>query len=265
MKIHLVNQSDVLFSMLKTRCFALLVISFFVCFGSASSKEYFDKYYVVVDDAAPFRIVEEWNGVKGYSGIYVDLIKEVSKRTGLELEFVYVPFARAVAMMKSGKADMLLGTVWTAENARFMQFIEASFPAEFITFLLTEGTEDIRYYEDLHGLEIGVLRSARHFELFDTDADLRKFEFTSYDEGARMLEHGRIDAMIIPDLQAFYVLQRPKANLKKSSFKALGTPNYITISKNSSLMKRKKLVEDVFSELIEERFFERLLQVYSFQ
>jgi polar amino acid transport system substrate-binding protein len=229
------------------------------------AKDYFDKYYVVVDDAPPYKIFEKWNGDQGYSGVYVDTLKEVSVRTGLEFEFVNVPFSRGLAMMSSGQADMMLGSAWNPENARIMVYLNASFPEERVTLLISDTTPDIRYYDDLQDLTIGVLRAGRFFDPFDSDTSLLKYEITNFEEGARMLKHHRIDAMIIPERLADHMLLRPNTSLRKASFSALGPRAYITISRKSGLLERKGEIEKAFANLNSEDYFARLMKVYLLQ
>jgi len=114
----------------------------------------------------------------------------------------------------------------------------------------------------LRNLRIGQLRSARYFEPFDSDKGIEKNLFNDYETAFRALQHQRYDALIIPERQGRFLLQHLGMDFRASTFQVPGLPSFITISRNSRLLKHKLKIEQVMSELKSEGFFERLIQVY---
>lgn len=244
--------------------FSALMVSFTKApMGTADDSEVDSLVYkVVVNNAPPYRIIEQWGGNAGYIGAYIDTINEISIRTGLSLEFKNVPFARALSLMKTGKADMMLGPNWSVERADYMIYLNAAFPAEAKVFFLSPKVDDISRYSDLNGLSIGVLRSARYFDPFDNDASLRKDIINDYENGFKMLALNRIDAIIIPERQGKFLMRSLGYEFRKSSFRVPGQPSFVTISRDSKLLQHKDQIEKAMSDLNAEGYFERLMKVY---
>jgi len=219
-------------------------------------------YVVVVNNAPPFRLIEAWDDKSGYSGAYIDTVNEISRRTGLPLEFRNVPFARALAMMQAGRADMMLGPTWSIERADFMYYLNAAFPAEAKVFYLAPNSSDITRYRDLLNREIGVLRSARYFDPFDDDDRISKYKLDRYEAGFKMLSRGRLDALIIPERQGRFLSRDMGFNFRTASFRIPGLPSFITVSRNSRLLEHKEVIEKAMTELNAEGFFQRLISTY---
>lgn len=241
----------------------LLLIAFCLFFSSSAFAADQDEVFrVVVNDAPPFRIIE--NAVDGvvYTGAYIDIIDEISRRADIRLQFIHVPFARALEMMKAGEADLMLGPNWSIDRASYMVYLKAQFPAESKIFCLNERVGDIDDYEGLTGLKIGVQRSSKYFAPFDEDTSLNKVEFNNYRSAFRALESGFIDAVIIPEKQGLYMMNESSWRFQVASFQVPGVPSFITISKLSTLLKKRKTLEKVMSQLQQEGFYEKLMVTY---
>jgi polar amino acid transport system substrate-binding protein len=75
------------------------------------------------------------------SGIDVDIVREIARRMKLEIEYVRCPWARCLAMMQSGEAD-LLSSVWKRpEREACLRFFDTPFLDELpITFYFKKGS-----------------------------------------------------------------------------------------------------------------------------
>ena len=188
-------------------------------------------FVVGINDAPPYRIIKG----KNYSGIYIDIINEVSKEAGIELEFVELPFQRALEEMKLGKIDIMLGPTKNKEREEYMYFIEKyPFPKEAKVFYSFNKIIEINKYEDLYGKKIEVLRGAKYFEKFDNDIKLIKNPVNDYLQAFNKVKAGRSDLVIIPQLQGDYLSM--DKNLKgfiKSKYQVEGSLSFVTISKKS--------------------------------
>ena len=238
------------------------ILAILLLVGSLAKGASAEPYLVVVNDAPPFRIIENWGGEAGYSGAYIDTIFEIQRRTGIPLQFRQVPFARGLAMMKDGRADMMLGPNWNIERAAYMTYLDAVFPAEAKVFYSLEGRAGAEDYEDLKNMRVGVLRAARYFEPFDSDKTIQKIVFDNYRSAFLAAKQGRVDLVIIPERQGRYLLRQHGLKFNPSIFRVPGSPSFITISKKSKLIEVKRKIEKAMAELNQEGFFERLLTTY---
>jgi polar amino acid transport system substrate-binding protein len=240
-----------------------LATLFYMIISAAGTSAFAEeRYTVVVNNAPPYRIIEHIGGRTGYSGAYIDVIDEISRRVGIRLQFVNVPFSRALQMMKEGEADMMLGPLWSLERASFMVYLKAQFPAEPKVFYLGQGVADIDDYDDLKNISVGVQRSSRYFEAFDQDEGLKKLAFDNYRAAFKALKRGYVDAVIIPERQGEYMTLQLGMEFPKATLMIPGAPSFITLSKSSGLLQKKREIEAVMSQLNQEGYLERLMVTY---
>lgn len=192
------------------------------------SKEIF---IVAINHAPPYRIIKG----KNYSGIYIDIVNEVAKETGIQLRFVELPFQRALEEMKTGKVDIMLGPNKSKEREIYMYFFEKyPFPRESKVFYYLNKNISIETYDDLYGKRIETLRGAKYFERFDNDTKLIKNQVNDYAHALNKIRIGRSDLVIIPELQGDYLLKENRLQyFNKSKLKIEGNLSYIAISKKS--------------------------------
>jgi polar amino acid transport system substrate-binding protein len=189
---------------------------------------------VAINDAPPYRIVTETADEPVYSGIYVDVVREAARRAGIDLVFEVVPFKRALFLMEQGEADLMLGPNRTDERQRYMYYFGAALPNEpkvIYTGLVDANVVEIK---DLEHKLIGVLRGANYGWQLDEARDLRFVEAVDYETLFRMLDLGRIDALIAPELLALEHIQRfGPFRIKKADLMFQGQPSFIAISRKS--------------------------------
>lgn len=210
---------------MKSRGLAILLM--FTIFVISKGGEVFE---VVVNDAPPYRIIDNEN----YSGIYIDIIKEVAEEAGIELKFKEMPFKRALESMKSGEADIMLGPNKNSERNEFMYFIEeCPFPREEKAFYVSDENKKIKKYDDLYNKKIEVLRGMAYFEKFDEDIRLNKVETSDYMNAILKVSKGRSDVVIIPEQQGDFLLKESRIELIKSPYLIEGNLSFVSISKKS--------------------------------
>ncbi|NYE60671.1 ABC-type amino acid transport substrate-binding protein [Duganella sp. 1224] len=125
-------------------------------------------------------------------GVAIDLARQLSSLTGRPIVPRAVPYARAVAMLTSGGADLMMA-------------IDASTRHDLPPPLASLGTEDIillgrpgagyARLDDLCGRKVGLLRSASFSSALRVLSCLQRYEINSYEQGLRMLRQGRLDAI----------------------------------------------------------------------
>lgn len=215
------------------RVLLLAIVSAWLWGGSPAHAE---PYIVAVNHAPPYRMIMQTENGPVYSGFYVDVIKAVADRVGIEIIFEEVPFKRALRMMRSGAADLMIGPNRTSEREAYMVYVEERLPSEDKAFFRHPADADIQVYDDLRSLNIGVLRGSVYFSPFDTDETLKKEVFDDYVSGFKMLDRGRVDTVIVPELLGDHIVCEHSLNLIKSGLFAEGRPSYFTVSRQSTLI-----------------------------
>ncbi|MCK5200922.1 MAG: transporter substrate-binding domain-containing protein [Spirochaetales bacterium] len=232
---------------------AVLLFAAGLCFG----EEF--KIRIALNHAPPFRIVSG----SDFSGIYIDIIKAAAMEMNAELEFIEVPFKRALVMMEEGNADMMLGPNRKPEREQYMVYLlDAPLPRANKAFYVHPESSPIEKYEDLYGKNIGVLRGAVYFNQFDEDNKLNKYEIPDYETGIRMVNGGRIDVLIMPEFSGDYTIKNMDINLQKSPYIVEGNVSFITVSKRSSLLSKCQLIEDALGIIESKGIVQEIIDKY---
>lgn len=238
---------------MKTILFLLIFIF------SATSVISNDVIKVAVNSTPPYRIIQN----NTYSGIYIDVIILVGKDLGVELEFIEVPFKRALQLLKTGSADMMLGPNLLDEREQYMFYLkETPLPSVNKAFYFKNPEKVISRYEDLYSLKIGVLRGATYFKQFDSDSNIDKIEVVDYDTGLKMLNFNRLDCLIMPEVSADYLIKTRNLTIIKSPLIIQGNSSYITISKKSRWIEKSDKIESSLKRVISTTSIQELMNLY---
>jgi len=244
------------------RIFALVAGALLLLSGGGLSAVADDKVFTVaVNHAPPYRIISSSDTQASFSGIYVDIAKKLAAEKGIAIEFVEVPFARALAMMEAGTADLMLGPNRTPERERYMAYLPTPIDEEPKIFLVRDDAPVVRGYADLTGLVIAVLDNSVYFDRFDADETLQKFEVSSYEIAFGMLAAKRLDVAIVPERLGGY-LMRGYEGFAVSPYRVNGRPSYIAVSRKSELMGRFQELNRSLGGLVESGDVERVLASY---
>lgn len=216
---------------------------------------------VVGDHAPPYRIIQG----KEFLGIYIDAMKEIGERIGIEVEFEEQPFQRALLSMKNGKADVMLGPNKDPEREAYMVYTTATFPRAKKIFYVHPDSPPITKYEDLQGKKIAVHRGKVYFDRFDNDTSLKKEEVNSYLQAITKVVKKRNEVVIMPELEGDYLLKEQGIQLKKSPFIIEGKISYITISKKSPVLQLQKKIEEAMEQIKLDGTMDMILERYGHQ
>lgn len=236
----------------------LLLTIFLTCHSSASVAK--DDLKVAVFLEPPFADLVQGELV----GEFIDVAKLLAKSAELNISFIQCPFARCLALVKSGNADMVFGLLKLPEREQDLLFLEPPYfeqtsPLKFYT--LGKHNFSINEYSDLKKLTVGTLRGSAYFEQFDNDKDINKIELTSREQMVNMLLKGRIDTFLereesviplvsIQDYQQFAIANYAYDKTVKS---------YIAISKNSNIKQYSMKLSKALSIAIDEGTIDRII------
>lgn len=187
---------------------------------------------VGANHAPPYRILE--GGER--TGLYVEIFEEIAERLGWEVHYREAPFRRVLRMVQQGEVDVMLGPLETKERAELMEFVAPAFPPERRLFFYLNKEHRIERYADLYGRAIGVLEGASYFPRFDDDEDLLKEPAPRYENLMLMLQKGRVDVVIAPELVGLYAVEKLGLDIEVSPFFVPGERSYIAVAKNSPVI-----------------------------
>ncbi|XKH02410.1 transporter substrate-binding domain-containing protein [Marinobacter nauticus] len=214
---------------------------------------------VGVDHSPPYRILDAGR----QSGLYLDIFNEVADRLGWQVEYEQVPFRRILLLMQEGKVDVMLGPVRTENRAAYMAYATAAFPPERRLFFYREPENRVTQYSDLYGKSIGVLEGARYFERFDKDDQLKKSTAPRYQNLMLMLEKGRVEVVVAPELAGISAARDVQVEVEVSPFSVPGERSWIAISRKSPILEYADEIAEVVEAIRQEGLMERLVTKYS--
>jgi polar amino acid transport system substrate-binding protein len=147
------------------------------------------------DNSPPYSYKDEQGKAKG---TLITIAEQLAKEAGVNIEFVFCPWARCVSLAKHGQIDLLPGLSRNNERERDLLFLN---PPIFNTsaaygFYVLDHVIKISNYADLSQLVIGKLRGSQHFPKFDADITLTVVEAPDIQTLFALLQNGRIDTFI---------------------------------------------------------------------
>ncbi|PIE59525.1 MAG: hypothetical protein CSA32_04005 [Desulfobulbus propionicus] len=173
---------------------------FFLCvlFWSAlpAAARAADKYIAVIEIWPPFRIHSPGSAC-GFTGIDIDILKQLEQYLEKEIEIQRHPFARALEMMKQGNADIITGIACSRQRSEYILYVPTSYLSVQPVFYTQKGRgKQLKTYEDLYGLKIGYSLRSVYFEPFDSDKKLDKVAVPTEEQLIKMVALNRIDATV---------------------------------------------------------------------
>ena len=136
------------------------------------------------------------------TGFVVDLVTEALARTGRQVEFRFLPWARCLDDMRNGHADGVLLAYRTSERESYLAFSEEPLILEEERFFVRKDasfqfTGDLTAFKDR---KIGILNQTAHGQIFETAVAEHRLSnvesANSYENLMRMLINGRVDAVL---------------------------------------------------------------------
>ncbi|MFN4238359.1 MAG: substrate-binding periplasmic protein [Vogesella sp.] len=194
--------------------------------------------------AEPYKVLDA-NGRP--AGAYVDIMRELARRSQLVLQIEQAPLKRVLAMLENGSADISIGIKGGPERDAYLQFLDPPFAPSSRTVVLQRASDprQLRHYDDLLPLRIGVVEGVNYFPRFDADLRLRRDAAPNVDSALRKLLAKRFDVLMINSLQAQSELRhlryRDLIRTAAVSFE-FGDPRRIAISRRSPVAQQQQRV-----------------------
>jgi len=134
-------------------------------------------------------------GAVDASGIYYDVANLLAAGAGYTANNIIYPYARIVSELKSGKTDLSIMFKY-AELDGYVTYV-APLPSLKTVIVGLKGSV-YHSVDDLQGKTLAYLRGAKFSDKIDSSPLIHKRLTEDFDQGARMLLYGRVDAIIGP-------------------------------------------------------------------
>jgi PAS domain S-box-containing protein len=190
--------------------FSLILITLFlfwlsICVPTAKADE---KLRVGIFQNKPLSFIDNNNVVKG---IFPELIDEIAKREGWQIEYVVDSWSGCLKRLEAGTIDVLISIVYTPERAKIYNFSKVPVVTAWGQVYSRENAEFASIL-DLNYRTVGIMSkdiNGRHFVELSRKFNL-KINFKEaklYDDLCLMLLAGTIDAMVVNNVNGGF-LQR---------------------------------------------------------
>ena len=216
-------------------------------------------------DYPPFESVDE-NGNK--VGFDIDLMTEIVKRLGVELEWVDMPFDSLIAAVQEGKIDASISAFnYSEERDQTIDFSDAYYTSE-DAFTVAEGFAGaIANPEDVAAFKVGVQTGTTQDSwLTDTLVATGKlpeenlFRYDRVDQGMLDLQNGRIEVFMSDFIPAqALVEQLGGLTIVYNGVLSSGPMNIVIPNGDAEL---QQAVNDILKQLQEEGFIDELAVKY---
>ena len=152
-------------------------------------------------DFAPYVLPEPQ---EGRAGLFVDFGEEIGRRAGVDVVQEIVPISRVMKNLIHGLSDcaIFLLSPWSEE--RFVPV--GPVLDRFESVIVSRKGLRLRRVEDLHGSLLAQPRGSYQGFPISEDPGIRRHLTNGYEQSARLLEAGRVDAIVGTALSIFHYL-----------------------------------------------------------
>jgi len=187
-------------------------------------------------------------------GLPFESVSLVAKILNWQVIHIKCPWKRCLLMMKGGNLDMIGGLFKTPERQKYLHYVEPAYFSECIVFYFPKGLgKDVKKYNDLKDLTIGVVRGVLYYEPFDSDQDINKYIAAINYQLFKLLREGRIDAFIGAEILYSNWLKdsNSKFQVEIAPYRVHAGNDYFGISKKSPYAKDRAKFEQVLKKLLD--------------
>jgi polar amino acid transport system substrate-binding protein len=141
---------------------------------------------------APF----EYGRAPDYQGIDIDLVREIGKRIGRNVEFVDTSFDTIIRDLAAGKFDMVASsTTITPERKKEVDFSDPYFLAD--QSLMIKKGSDIKSVDDVAGKTVGAQKGTTGADFAKDKTKAKSVRtYAEIDDAFNALGNGQVDAVI---------------------------------------------------------------------
>jgi len=188
------------------------------------------------------------------TGLHIDMIRHVAYQLGIDLEFVSLPWGRAIKYLSSGKADAISYFGYTKEREQFAYFHKDNILSNtrWVFLALEERQHEFTFDRTLLGLEnliIGVQHGYSHGKYFDDMKHLKRDVVLNEFDLELMLKRKRHDLSMMSYQEFLGFKARGDFKGIVALSPAIDTdPQYIAFSRANSDEESLKNLSELFAK-----------------
>lgn len=175
------------------------------------------------------------------TGINVEIANSIGAEIGLPYENAIVPYARALAMIETGDADLMIAF----PNRRLDAAATRVGPiADLENVVLGRAGTILTGLHDLRGKTVASVRGAEYDAALSADPEIAKYSVNNYEHGLSMLLAGRVDAIVGMKTGIYYQIAA-----MGSAREELGTPLVLNTKNALLYYSRRNYDEEVLAKV----------------
>lgn len=222
------------------------ILLFTFLFSLSNAQAQSKRVLFVSPEEVPPKIFREKGKLKG---TYVDTIKVICARLKLTPVFEQYPWARAIAMVKNGKADAIFPPFKTPERLEYLYFPnEPMSYTRNALFARKVRKITVRSLEDLKGLVVGINDQYSYGPSFDSYKKLLALDYSRNEEMQinKLTHEGKVRMDVAAASEEVFKYLSKKMGLSKDLemiYVISETPSYVAFSRANG-EDGKKLADD---------------------
>jgi polar amino acid transport system substrate-binding protein len=196
------------------------------------------------------------------TGMMYEIGNRVAQVAGLRYINSLVPYPRTAADIENGIADV---TIRFGNDQMTRGAVPAGVVVSMPVILVGPSGKNYGKLSELHGKTVGVVRTSKYVEQFDTDHAIQKYPVNDYVTMAKMLAMRRLDAGIGSSLGLFYGAYM--AGVKPEDFGVplvLGSNDFILfVSRKTAKPGTARALEEALKKLLASGEIKQIMGKYS--
>ncbi|WP_374354430.1 substrate-binding periplasmic protein [Chitinimonas sp.] len=190
---------------------------------------------VYVNEVEPYTLTKD----PARRGLQVEIMEEVSRRTGLPMNIKSVPYARLDFVLKNQVADVAAHFPDGMEQCCVDLGLLISFKSQ----ILSMAGAPITSISQLQGKTLGMPRGAFFDDRVNKDPQIRLYEIVDPFQGIKMMQGGRMDALVSSHYIQVHAMRLN--NISRSEF----APPLVIGEKSYNLYARNSLPEGISQKI----------------
>lgn len=225
-------------------CRLLSVCSLLFCFSFFVHAQESEKLNFDTVAQEPYGM--EGRGGRGVRGIFVDMLKLLSLEAGLEAKFQIFPVGRIVRRLEVGQThcSIFRRTPITERSL----YRTAQIPWELDTVVVVRSETPVSNFLQISGHSLAVPRGTEFNRMLVSKKNLKLVMTNGYSQSVRMLERGRVEAIIGTGPSLHHIMNKQNMNDGYTSFEIDRSPIFLYCNKvnvDSHMRAKLKRVAEV--------------------
>ncbi|BCX79802.1 basic amino acid ABC transporter substrate-binding protein [Campylobacter sp. 19-13652] len=210
-------------------------------------------------DYKPFEYIDDNGAIVGFD---IDLLKEITKRTGIEFAPQNMPFDTLIVALKAGKIDMAMSAMSaTDERRKHVDFTDSYFESANL-FLQRKDDAPIKNSADLVGKRLGLVQGTIQ-EMAAKKIDGAKLVLTDNIATTVLnLKAGKVDAVIVDSVVGYGYLKQNKDTLVESFVEPDGSEGISIAFDKDKFKDTIEKINTAISDIKSSAVFDELLKKY---